>query len=213
MKKLLLILFILSAFQAAYSQDYRRIKVGIQGGYVSPEGGNGGGAFAIQPGFRITDKIAINAKVEVTIFTRDIDKNLPFDVGVGGIGSYTANAQYYFLDGPFRPFVSFGLGYYVPAEIELTTKASTSGASQETKSKVSPDPAFGFAPGAGFDFGHLNVIIEYNIVGDSESTFSTVESNNLVGGGTTTTKVEEKTTFKNSYLALKLGFTIGGGRK
>lgn len=213
MKKLLLLIAITGICTSLYSQEYRKIKVGIYGGYVSPDGGNGGGAIALQPGFRITDKIAVNARLEGTFFTRDIDENLPFDVGVGGVGSYTANAQYYFLDGPFRPFVTFGLGYYIPAEIELTTKASTGGASQETKSTISPDPAFGFYPGAGFDFGHLNFVIEYNIVGDSESTFSTVESNNLVQGGTTTTKVEEKTTFKNSYLAVKLGITIGGGSR
>jgi len=212
MKKLLLFALAIIFAGAVQSQDYRRIKVGIQGGYVSPEAGNGGVALALQPGFRITDQIAVNVRLEATIYTRDIDESLPFDIGVGGVGSYTANAQYYFMNGPFRPFVTFGLGYYIPAEIELTAKADAGGAAQETKTTISPDPAFGFYPGAGFDFGHLNFMIEYNIVGDSEASFTTVDSQDI-NGTTTTTKQEAKTTFKNSYLSVKLGVTIGGGKK
>lgn len=212
MKKIVLLLLTLCFFSWANAQEYKKIKVGLYGGYVIPAGGNGGGSLSLQPGFRITDQLAVNLRGEVTFYTRDIDTDLPVDIGVGGIGSVTANVQYYFFNAPIRPFVSFGLGYYIPAEIELTAKADfVDGPSQGTKSTISPDPAFGIYPGIGVDLGHWNVLVEYHIVGDSEASIS-VEETTDINGNTTTTKIEEKTTFENSYLSLKLGYTFGGGR-
>ena len=116
MKKLLIVLITIFAVSNAYSQDYKRFKAGLHFGYVQPSGGGAGFGIALEPGFRITDKIAVNARLEGTFFTRDIPEGSPsgVEVGVAGIGSYTANAQLYLLDGPIRPYVAFGLGYYLP---------------------------------------------------------------------------------------------------
>lgn len=221
MKRLIpFLLFTLVIIGINKSQDFRKFKVGMHAGYVAPEGGGGGIGFALEPGYRITDKFAVNLRAEATVFTRDLGSDQDaanLDVGIGGIGSYTANVQYYFLNGPFRPYIAFGLGYYVPADVKVTTSASIAGgAATENTQTIAPDAAFGFYPRIGFDLGHFNMMIDYNIVGDSESNISTVktETKDINGTQTTTTqKVEQKTTFKNSYLSVKLGFTIGGGKK
>lgn len=215
MKKIVLLFCVVLVGTILHAQDFRKIKVGLNVGYVEPQGGGAGFGFALEPGFRITDKLAVNARFEGTVFTRDLesDQNVEkINIGVGGIGSYTANVQYYFLDGPFRPYVAFGLGYYTPAEVKLTTSVSAAGASSGTEQTIAPNAAFGFYPRVGFDFGHLNLMIDYNIVGDSEASISTLKTEDI-NGTTTTTTVNQKTTFENSYLSVKLGFTIGGGRK
>lgn len=215
MKRSLLLLLVLVIAGSSHAQDYRKLKGSFHFGFVSPQGGGVGFGYTIEPGFRITDQLAVNMRLEGTIFTRDLDpvEGQSLDVGVGGIFSGTVNGVYYLMDGKFRPFVGVGLGMYFPASFEVTASVDdNTGAETGTSSTLEPDPAFGFYPRIGFDFGHFNFVVDYNIVADSESeTTSVVTETN--GVTTSTREVKETVTLENSYLMVKIGFTIGGGKK
>ncbi len=216
MKRVLIFTLLLCSVTLLRAQDYRKLKIGFHPGYIIPEKGDAGGTIALEPGFRITDRLAVNARFEVCAFNREVDtdaSDLNVELGVGWIASYTANIQFYLLKGPVRPYLGFGLGYYVPGAVDVKASASLeNGAKQEQEETIAPEAAFGFYPRVGVDIGHMNIVIDYNIVGDSEASFSRVKTEN-VDGSTTQSTVQQKTVFKNGYLALKLGFTIGGGKK
>lgn len=211
MKKVALLFLVLAMAGSANAQVpfLKKIKIGFHPGYVAPSGGGGGFGYAIEPGFVITDKLAANFRWEGTIFTRDFDEptGATVDVGIGGIGSYTLNGVYYLMDGKFKPFVGLGFGMYNPANVEITVSTAGAG-SASTTSDLELDPVFGFYPRVGFNLGHMNFIIEYNIVGDSESEQTTTTVDPITGTSTTSTRTS---TFENSYLMVKLGFTLFGG--
>jgi outer membrane protein W len=101
--------------------------------------------------------------------------------------SYTLNGQYYFNDKYVRPFVGVGLGLFTLASVNFNTSTGTTVNANE----VAAETRFGFYPRIGIDVGHLNISIDYNII----------PSTGITNGG----KVQ------NNYLALRAGFSFGGG--
>lgn len=81
-------------------------------------------------------------------------------IDVAGITSYTLNGQYYFGEGSFRPFVGAGLGIYSLSVI--TTKFTSQGVTPS--GTIASESSFGFYPRVGFDYGHFNISIDYNLV-------------------------------------------------
>jgi hypothetical protein len=67
------------------------------------------------------------------------------------------------------------------------------------------DDKFGFYPRVGFDVGHFTVTLDYNIVPPSRVRVTTSQPSQPV----TITNND----YQNSYLGLKVGFFLGGGRK
>jgi hypothetical protein len=64
------------------------------------------------------------------------------------------------------------------------------------------ETVLGFYPRAGFDLGHLTIAVEWNIISSSKSIINKPVSTISYDG------------FVNSnYLSLKIGLSIGGGRK
>lgn len=180
-KLLVSVVLVLTVFTVT-AQEFRTFKVGVHAGYAIPSTGGGGLAFAIEPAYRLSDQIAVGLRYEsaATVSTTGGSSQVSFN------GSYTVNGNYYFSDNDFRPFAGMGLGWFIPASI------STAGVT------ATPSGVFGFYPRVGFDYKHLNVLVDYNLSGKSElvTTF----------GATSTT-----TEFKTSYISLKVGFTFGGG--
>jgi hypothetical protein len=94
--------------------------------------------------------------------------------------------QYYFEVEDVRIFIGLGLASY---------KCSPSNYSR------ADDPTFGFFPRIGYDAGHLTLCIDYNLINDfkvstyAPHSFSSTEMSN------------------RNYLSIKIGMTIGGGRK
>ncbi len=197
----------LCAFSAA-AQEYKPVKVGLGLGYASPagEGSKGGVLLYLEPAYRINDQIAVGLRLELAAMARvavvgDASGGSA-DAEVSANGSYTLNGQYYFLNGTFRPYAGLGVGLFSMAS--ATVSSSTSG-SGSASTEVSGDQKIGFYPRLGFDLGHFSMNLEYNIIPKTESTVVVVD-----GNGTTSTATS---TVQNSYLGIKLGFFIGGGRK
>ena len=205
MKKLsiLTVLTIITVTVFAQRQEFRKFKFGTSFGYTIPADGGGGLAVAFEPAYRISDELAVGLRIESAAAAKNLDEDGSEQAEVSFTGSYTLNGIYYFSNEDFRPFAGLGLGWFIPGKVE-----ASSGENGEPAAGIDPDGVFGFYPRVGFDYKHFNFMIEYNIISKTEGEF---EVTTTQGGQSVTTSSEVE--IKNSYLAIKLGFFIGGGRK
>lgn len=189
MKKILLSCAILLFAVAANSQDFKPFKLGLGLGYVVPSDGGGGILFDLEPAYRMSDEIAIGLRLESAAMARAVDGN---EGSVSGNASYTVNGQYYLSNNNFRPYIGAGVGIFSLASVGVTSGNVSASVASESK--------IGFYPRIGFDLGHFNVNIDYNIIGATEADGFDVNGN--------------ATTFdiKNSYIGIRFGGFFFGGR-
>jgi opacity protein-like surface antigen len=195
MKKITIVLFLaLVAVSSSYAQEYKKFRVGLGLGYAMAggNGSSGGILIALEPSYRIQDNLSVGLRMESAIITRGFSATVPVgsSIDVAGIGSYTLNGQYYFGEGSFRPFVGAGLGIYTLAAI--TTKSSSGGVT--VTGTIAAESKFGFYPRVGFDYGHFNLSLDYNLV-------------------PSTAVVGSSDSFTNNYLGIRIGAYFGGGKK
>jgi outer membrane protein X len=197
MKNILMLGLALAGISAANAQTalaFKPFKVDIAMGAAIPQGAGAktGFLFAIEPKYSIMDELAVGLRMEGAITARgfsDADGNsVSGDVAVNG--SYLATGDYYFSKNGFRPFAGAGAGIFSLAKASV--KNSTT-ASVEAGSK------FGGMIRAGFEVAHFRLGLEYNLIGNSDQT--------VVSGSSTST-----ISSKNSYLGIKIGCFIGGGK-
>ena len=178
---------------ASYGQDYKKFKVGLGLGYAisSGAGSAGGVLITVEPAYRLSDNLSIGLRLESAALTRGYSGTLASGttLSVAGIGSYTLNGQYYFSANKFRPFVGAGFGMYQLADVTAASGGSTVGT-------VLGETVVGFYPRIGFDLGHFNMALDYNILPGSKP------------AGSTTSDV-----INNSYIGIRIGAFIGGGTK
>lgn len=201
MKKLLLVVLGVFMFAgASYAQDFKPFKIGLGLGYAIPGGEGAGGGILIygEPMYRVNDAIAVGLRLETALVVKaDInpDGTMGDNSKVAGIGSYTLGGQYYFSNGGFRPLVGAGFGLYSVSTAAINDNTTSLDAGWEKQSK------FGFYPRVGFDAGHFNFMLEYNLIPSSE-----IEATDMNGNATTID-------VKNSYFSIKAGVSILGGRR
>jgi hypothetical protein len=196
-KKISFLLVLLLSAVVLKAQEFKKFRVGIGAGYAMPsgEGAGGGVMWALEPGYRVSDQILANLRIEGAAIIRGTADATSASFEVAGVRSYTLNGQYFFNTNDFRPFVGVGFGIFslAAAKVEATS-GGTSGSSASSESK------FGFYPRIGFDYRHFTVNLDYNLVPNTKATVAT-------GSGTVNTE------FKNSYIGIRLGGYFGGGRK
>lgn len=170
----------------ALAQEYQAFRVGVGLGYAmaSGSGSKGGALFYLEPGYRITDQILLNLRMEGAVVGRGFANEVSAEIDVAAIASYTLNAQYYFNNNKFRPFVGAGFGTY---SLASTSVAVNVGGQTETGVVASANK-FGFYPRVGFDSGHFTMSIDYNVVPETYG-------------------------IKNSYIGIRVGGYFGGGKK
>jgi len=201
MKNLLAIVFfssILSFTAQSQSSKFKPFKVDVSLGYASPggDGAKGGILFAAEPKYAVIPQLSVGLRMEAAIVARfnGYDQNGEImDASVKGSASYLATADYYFRGNhSFRPFTGSGVGLYSVAGIEATS----------TTGQVSGGTKFGGMIRSGFEFSHFRFGIEYNIV--PKTTFTGYDDEGNPTSGLTS---------NNSYMGIKIGVCIGGGRK
>jgi len=193
-KALPILAVVLLASIATQAQEYKAFKVGLGIGYGVPSEGSGGVLLYLEPMYRVSDQIAIGLRLESAAFLGQPISGTPFTTAAFGVGSFTLNGQYYFSNNTFRPFVGFGLGMFTAAG----TSTDLGGGNVFIQASAN---TFGFYPRVGFDLGHFNLSIDYNIIPAQETQV------NLGGFGLTTQ------TSNYSYIGIRIGASIGGGKK
>lgn len=152
------------------------------------EGAGGGVLFAFEPAYRVNDAIAVGLRLEWAAVIRGLSESVDtYNASAASIGSYTINGNYYLSNGGFRPFVGAGVGLVKLAAVGVgvSSGGGAVGAAAETK--------IGFYPRIGFEAGHFNLTIDYNIIGKT-----TFEGSDLE--------------MKNGYIGVRIGGFFLGGR-
>lgn len=195
MKKILLSLAVLICGVAANAQDYKPFKLGLGLGYTMPSDGGGGILFDLEPAYRLSDQIAVGLRIESAVMAKTISGT---EAKASGNASYTLNGQYYLGNNTFRPYVGLGAGIFSIASVSVGGLEA-----------VSKESKIGFYPRLGFDVGHFNMNLDYNIIGASEvETVTSIEIDSN-GNAVTTTETLD---IKNSYLGIRIGAFIFGGK-
>ncbi|HVG15464.1 MAG TPA: outer membrane beta-barrel protein [Chitinophagaceae bacterium] len=179
---------LLFAFAALLSNAQEKIfkpfKVDIATGYAIPsgKGSKAGAVFAIEPKYAVNDNISLGLRLEAAVTARGyVSNGQEFSGDVKASASYLATGDYYFNTNKFRPFAGVGAGIYSLASANFETTE------EFNEDEINTGSKFGFAPRAGFEYGHFRTAIEYNAIGKTGN-------------------------INNNYLSIKVGFFIGGGR-
>jgi outer membrane protein W len=189
MKKSIGLLLVLAlSLGVAKAQEFKKFRVGVGAGYASPSGSGakGGVLLYLEPGYRVADPILVNLRLETAVVARGSANASSASVDVKALGSYTLNGQYYFSSNNFRPFAGIGFGLYNLAAASVDVDNGNGGTVNQTV--VASASKFGFYPRVGFDAGHFQFSIDYNVVPETSG-------------------------LKNSYLGVRIGGFFGGGRK
>lgn len=99
--------------------------------------------------------------------------------------------------------MGIGAGLFGVGSTGFTVVGSGSNA-QSTNGSISAGNVFGGMARVGFKAGHFVLGIEYNLIPNTKSVVYNSTGSSQIG-----TSVESK----NSYVGVKLGFDIGGGRR
>ena len=157
---------------------FKKFKVDVSLGYAIPQtsegtGKSGGVLFAIEPKYAVMDQLSVGLRMEGAVMAK-VDMEGETGNAKANV-SYLATGDYYFSNNKFRPFGGIGTGMFTYASVDLE---------DEDLDNIPVDSRFGFMVRGGFEYGHLRIGAEYNIVSD-----------------------------KAGYFGLKIGAVIGGGRK
>lgn len=198
MKKITLSVLMLATIAIAKAQSpFKPFKVDVSTGYAIPggEGAKGGVLFVVEPKYEVIPNLSVGLRWEIAVMARGTADQTSSNakVDVKAAGSYLLTGDYYFTTTKVRPFAGAGLGIYSLAAASADNNSASAGASSK----------FGEMVRVGAELSHFRIGLEYNIVPATK-----LETVNGGGSGTVSTI---KT--KNSYMGIKLGFVIGGGRK
>lgn len=188
----------------ANAQEFKKFRWNLGLGYAIPggTGAKGGVLIHSEPGYRVNDQLLVGLRMEFAGMVRGYSS----DVQTAGIdisfaGSYALTGQYYLNNNSFRPYVGAGLGLY-----KLASVSALASADEQYYYAGASGSKIGFFPRVGFDAGHFNLQLEYNLVGKTDLEGYSSETGMPDSSAPTLSS-------KNSYLSIKVGCFIGGGRK
>lgn len=170
----------------AQSTDYKAFKVDVGGEYAIPsgDGAKAGIGFYLEPKYNITNNIAVGLKMETAIMAAESVAGASVDISA--VNTYQFTGDYYFSNNYVRPFGGLGVGLY---SLGSATFSAIDEEGNTADLTLDYGTKFGFAPRVGVLIGHFRLGLEYNVITGLESG---VDKN---------------------YMALKLGWEIGGGKK
>ncbi|MFN6090378.1 MAG: hypothetical protein ACK47E_16655 [Cyclobacteriaceae bacterium] len=175
-------------------QNFRKLRLGFGLGYAdlhASDGQSTKGAIVLyaEPSYRIRNEMAIGIRLELV-------GSSTYKVSSQGI-----TGQYYFSNRNFRPFAGVGLSLF-------QSRFSDSNYVTYLKYYSSDEQmAIGIYPRIGFDAGHFSCTIDWNFVSPAPATINNFDILNGINN-------QSYRGFVNgSYLSIKGGVFIGGGRK
>jgi outer membrane protein X len=189
------ILLLASVIFVSAQNQFKPFKFDLSTGYAIPsgKGAKGGILFVGEPKYAVIPNLSVGLRFEIAVMARgmsDASGNVA-QVDVKAAGSYLATGDYYFTQNVVRPFSGVGLGIYSLASASASNSTAAAGAGSK----------FGEMVRAGVEISHFRLGFEYNIVPTTN-----IQAVDAQSGETYTI------TSKNSYIGIKIGATIGGGR-
>ena len=168
----------------AQSTSFKPFRADFGIGYAIPSGtgSKGGVAVSFEPKYNVNDNLALGVRFEAAITVRGAIDKDGNTVS----GSAKANASYLLTGDYYINNSNFRPFVGLGAGMYSIAAVSVSVDSTTTET-VAGGTKFGFAPRAGFEAGHFRMAVEYNVAGKMAN-------------------------ISNNYLAVKIGFFIGGGR-
>lgn len=195
MKRVSLVILLLCAIAVVNAQEFKPFKVDVSAGYAIPsgKGAKGGALFVVEPKYAVMDALSLGLRMEIAVMARGYDLNgtsASSSVDVKAAGSYLLTGDYYFTSNTARPFAGAGVGLF---------SLAAASANQNDGSIAAAKSKFGGMLRAGVEISHFRVGLEYNLVGNTD--LKSVTDNSTIGSS------------KNSYIGIKIGAVIGGGKK
>ena len=185
MKKLFYAFIVMASLvQWTHAQEQNKFRVGLDFGYVMPDGG-GGILLAIEPKYNVADNMNIGLRFESAAMAKNITTGgVDVEADLAASASYLGTFDYYFHNGSssFAPFMGAGVDYSTLANL---------GFEELGPGEIEVDGKFGGLIRAGFELGKFRLAASYNLIGKSEI---------------------EGAEIKNSYFGISLGFYLGGGK-
>lgn len=181
--------------KAQTEYEFKPFKVDVSLGLALPIGGTGGktGAlFVVEPKYAVLPQLSVGLRLEAAATVSGIDLNTGnynSNATAKASASYLATADYYFTNSRLRPFAGAGLGLYHTAGVDINSNNNV----------ISEEYKFGGMARTGFEYGHFRLGVEYNFVPKTNVAESSPGANDAYS-------------FQNSYIGIKLGVCIGGGR-
>lgn len=192
LKKTLFPLFLLFYLLNTNAQVILRIEPGV---LLETDSENLGLLLNIEPKVKSSENTIIGLRFGIAInpqkfkindgsqfFIDDLDDN--------GIISFVPTFDYYLNKSNYRPYIGFGLGYYLFNDIDVSNR---NGSIEILEGSVNNQ--LGFLLRGGLEIGTIRYGLEYNFIPKAD-----IE---ILNGQTIGT-------IDNSYLGLSVGFTIGG---
>lgn len=174
----------LALISNAQDGTFKPFKVDIALGYATPSSGKGAKGGVL---FAVEPKYALNDKITVGL---RLESALMVRANVNSTtddteGDVKASGSYLATADYYFNTNDFRPFVGIGAGLYQTATADLS--STTTQDDIATGSKFGVAPRAGFEYKHFRLALEYNVAGKTGSV-------------------------NNSYLGIKFGFFIGGGR-
>ncbi len=185
MKTRLILCLIALTSISGFSQSFKKVKVGVGFGFPSYFLPT---LLYVEPGYRINDRWLLTSRIE-TAFVLTTQNQFTTNSGAL-IGQY-----YFSTNKNTRFFVGAGIGWF---------SLHRYGQSCDCSIKIEKDNV-GVTPRFGFDIKHFNLTLDYNILPRVEQT-----TTSLNPGPTGYSSISY---YNSSFLSLKIGVSIGGGKK
>ena len=188
MKKYLFVAIFALCALGVNAQEYKPFQFYLGLGYAMPTDGGGGILVDLEPAYRINDAIAVGLRVEAAVTAKVAGET---ESSASAFASYTLNGKYYFSNNNFRPYAGVGFGIYTLGSSDYSVAGGSNNVS------VDAGTAVGFYPRVGFDAGHFNFNIDFNIIGKTQIDDFGIGNVDPI---------------KNSYIGFRIGGFFGGGR-
>ncbi len=213
MKKVFFVAAMLFAIAtSSFAQDGERVfkkfkgEVALGYGYFPGSDIKNGLIYSLEPKYALSDQLCIGGLYEVgfqykQVTTTDFYNNSDTKDILKLNLAFSFTTDYYFSkDFSARPFIGAGLGVHVINTDNITSDYYQSDDDSNTK------VAFGCLARGGVEIKHFRISLAYNFVSNTKRTYRAY--NTVLFAYDDYTQI-----YKNSYIALKLGASFGGGPK
>jgi hypothetical protein len=183
MKKLILLITLISFSQISFSQQAGKFRFGLDiPGVAIPSSGGGGISIGIEPKYNISNHVNVGLKLGLAGMAKEVD-NKTADATISTSIGITSDF-YLHKSGKFATFLGAGFAQYSLGNAKVALVG-------QNVTELVLGNKTGAMIRAGFELGKFRLSGEYNILADSD-----VNSKKI----------------KNSYATISLGFYVGGGK-